>query len=202
MKIIFVGAQASGKGTQAKIISEKLHVPHISTGDLFRNAQGEIRKELDTYMTAGKLVPDTLVIKMLKERMSQQDAQAGFILDGFPRNLQQAKELDSITQIDKVVEISIPDEEAIKRLSGRISCKNCKEGYNIFTEPKPKVAGKCDKCGGELIQRADDKEDAIKKRLEIYHNETEPILQHYKSIKINGVQSIDNVTKDILKALK
>ena len=202
MNIIFVGAQGSGKGTQAAIISKEIGLAHISTGDLFRNAQGELKKELDSYMLSGKLVPDELVLKMLKERLSKEDCSDGFILDGFPRNLSQAESLDSITNIDKVIEIEISDEESVKRLSGRVSCKNCKAGYNLFTEPKPQNPEVCDKCGGELVQRADDNPEAIRARLKIYHDETEPILKHYPSVKINGEQSIENVTQDILVSLE
>ncbi len=204
MNIIFIGAQGSGKGTQAKIISENLNIPHISTGDLLRQARGELKKEVDSYMVSGKLVPDELILRILKERISKEDCQKGFILDGYPRNLQQAKELDKITNIDKIIEILISDKEAIKRISGRWNCKKCGIAYNNITEPKPRIEdGKiiCPKCNIELSQRADDTEDAVKKRLEIYHQETEPILNHYPSIKINGEKDIDSVTNDILKSL-
>lgn len=199
MNIIFIGIQGSGKGTQAKIISEKLKIPHISTGDLLRSAQGELKQEIDSYMLQGKLIPDELMLKILKETLDKADN--GFILDGFPRNIEQAKALDKITRIDKAIEIVISDEEALKRLSGRRNCENCKANYNIYTAPKPKQEGVCDYCQGKLVQRKDDNEEAIKKRLEVYHKETEPILNHYKSIKINGEQDIEKVTYDIKKAI-
>ncbi|MDD5193031.1 MAG: nucleoside monophosphate kinase [Candidatus Nanoarchaeia archaeon] len=204
MKLIFIGPQGSGKGTQAEIISEELGIPHISTGDLFREAEGEVKGQVDLYMQSGKLVPDELTLKILKQRISQPDCKKGFILDGFPRNINQVNLLKTITEIDKVIEITLSDFEALKRLEGRVSCEKCKEGYNLFTEPKPKNPLHCDLCGGRLVRRDDDNEQAIKKRLEIYHKETEPILNEYKDIliKINGEQNIEKITQDILKALR
>jgi len=203
MKIIFVGPQGSGKGTQAKIISEKLHIPHISIGDLMRGAKGELKSELDFYMNSGKLVPDELVVKILKERIKEEDCKNGFILDGFPRNLNQTKLLEKITMVDRVVEITLSDEEAIKRISGRLTCANCKASYNEFTAPIPKEKGICDLCKGILIKRADDNPEAVKKRLEIYHKETEPILKEYYKIliKVNGNSEIDKITNEILEKL-
>ena len=201
MRIVLIGVQASGKGTQAKVLSEMLNIPHISTGDLLRNAKGELRKQVDEYMLKGQLVPNKLMIEILKERISKPDCKKGFILDGFPRNLNQADELEKQIEIDKYIEIFITDEEAVKRLSGRWNCNNCGIAYNIVTAPKPKEYGKCDKCNGELSQREDDKEEAIKKRLEIYHTETEPIIEKYNIIRINGKQKIEKVTHDILEKL-
>ena len=202
MRIVFIGPQGSGKGTQAKVISEILNIPHISTGDLLRGAEGELRKQADEYMLKGQLVPDELIIKILKERISKQDCKKGFILDGFPRNLNQADELEKQIEVDKYIEIFISDEEAFKRLSGRWNCSNCRIAYNIVTAPRPKEYGKCDECNGELSQREDDKEEAIKKRLEIYHNETEPIMGKYDVIRINGKQKIEKVTYDILEKIE
>jgi len=204
MKLLFIGPQGSGKGTQAAIISKEINIPHISTGDLFRAATGTLKEELDSYMNSGKLVPDELTLKILKQRLEHHDCKKGFILDGFPRNLKQAELLEHITKIDKVIEIDISDKEAIKRLSGRVSCEKCKAGYNLVTEPKPKNPHKCDICQGKLIQRADDTEQAIKKRLETYHKETEPILKKYENllITINGEQNIDKITEEILEKLK
>lgn len=202
MKIIFIGPQGSGKGTQAVALSKKLSIPHISTGDLFRNSTGKLKEELNSYMNEGKLVPDELTVKILKERISQPDCKKGFILDGFPRNLKQAKLLEQITEIDIIIEIILTDDEAVKRISRRVSCEKCRTGYNELTEPKPEQSGICDKCGGKLIKRADDLEDAVKKRLSIYHKETEPILESYsKIIKINGQQSIEKIEKDIENSL-
>ncbi len=202
MKLLFIGLQGSGKGTQAKIISEKLKIPHISTGELLRNAKGSLKEQVDFYMHSGKLIPDKLMLRILEERLKQPDCRKGFILDGFPRNLEQAEELDKIVKIDKVIEIFISDKEAVKRLSGRRNCKKCGTAYNILTQPRPKEKGICDKCRLPLYQREDDKEEAIKARLETYHKETEQVLKHYKSEKINGEQSIEKVAEDILKILK
>ncbi len=204
MKLIFIGPQGSGKGTQAKILSEKLNIPHISTGDLLRDAQEELKEKLHEYMNSGQLVPDELIAKILKKRLEEQDTKEGFILDGFPRNINQTELLKPITEIDKVIEITLSDEEAVKRISGRITCKECKAGYNTLTAPKPQQPNICDKCQGKLIRRNDDTEEAVKKRLEIYHQETEPILEEYKeqSLKINGEQAIEKIAENIDQALK
>ncbi len=203
VKILFIGPQGSGKGTQAKIISEELKILHISTGDLFREITGKLREELDSYMNKGQLVPDELVIRILKERISKPDCKNGFILDGYPRNLNQANLLDNIAKIDKVILIDISDELAIERISSRISCKKCGAVYNLITNP-PKRKDICDKCQEELYRRADDNPDAVKKRLETYHKETEPILEKYKNIliTIDGNQEIDKISMDIIGALK
>jgi adenylate kinase len=201
MRIVFLGPQGSGKGTQAKIISEILNVLHISTGDLLRNAEGELKNQIDEYILRGQLVPDELMINILKKRISKPDCKKGFILDGFPRNLKQADELEKSNEIDKYFEIFIEDNEAVKRISGRRNCNNCQAIYNINTTPKPLVDGKCDKCNRDLSQREDDEPEAIKKRLEIYHNETEPIIEKYDIIRINGKQKIERVTHDIVDFL-
>lgn len=204
MKLLFIGPQGSGKGTQAAIISKYLNISHISTGDIFRSLTGELKQQVDSIINKGNLVPDELTLKILKQRISNTDCNKGFILDGFPRNLNQANLLENIIKIDKVIEISISDEEAIKRIAGRVTCEKCKTGYNLITEPKPKDPSQCDKCNGKLVQRADDNPEAIKKRLHTYHQETEPILNKYKQIliKINGEQDIDALTQEIIKKLK
>jgi adenylate kinase len=203
MKLIFIGPQGSGKGTQAKILSEKLNIPHISTGDLLRNATGKLGEELRTQMNSGSLISDELVIKLLEQRILNEDCKNGFILDGTPRNINQVNLLKNMTKIDKVIEITLSDELAIERISSRLSCKKCGAVYNILTNP-PKNKNICNLCKEELYRRADDNPDAIKKRLEIYHKETEPILKEYKNIliKINGNQEIDKITEDILNTLK
>ena len=203
MNILFVGPQGSGKGTQAQVIALQLHLAHISTGDLLRSATGDLKKEIDLVINSGKLVSDDLILKILKARLLESDAQKGFILDGFPRNLAQALALDKITKIDKVLEISISDDESVSRLSGRLTCSKCSAIFNTKTNP-PKKSMVCDSCGSPLKIRADDTEAAIRKRLEIYHKETEQILSHYPNsiIKINGNQPIAKVTSDILKVLK
>jgi len=201
MKLLFIGPQGSGKGTQAKIISSKLGIPHISTGDLVRAATGELRKEIDSYIVKGILYPDEKMLNILKERFEESDCDKGWILDGFPRNMVQAKMLDEITKVDKVIEVFISDEEAVRRLSGRVSCEKCGAGYNNVTMP-PKEHGVCDKCGGKLVQREDDNEEAIKRRLETYHRDTEALLKHYNAVRVNGEQSVEDVSKDILEVLE
>lgn len=202
MKLIFVGPQGSGKGTQAKIISEKIGFPHISTGDLLRNVKGALKEKVDEVINAGNLVDDELMLEVLKESITS-DYALGFILDGFPRNLKQAEMLDEIIDIDKVILIDISDEEAIKRISGRRNCNKCGKIYNVNKVPKPKNDNICDDCKEELFQREDDTEIAVKKRLEIYHNDTKPVLKHYNNnvVKIDGEQEINKVTEDILKSL-
>jgi adenylate kinase len=203
MNIIFIGVQGSGKGTQAKIISQKTGFCHISTGDLLRGAKGELKEKVDFVMNSGALLPDDLMLQILKERMKKDDCQKGIILDGFPRNLEQAKLLESEIKIDKIIEIKISDSEALKRLEGRVSCNNCGAGYNLYTAPKPKDPKICDNCGGELFQRKDDNPDAIKKRIETYHQETEPVLENYKDrlITINGERDIEEISNDIILKL-
>ncbi len=203
MNIIFMGIQGSGKGTQAKLISEELKLCHISTGDLLRSTTGELKSELDKIINQGQLIPDNLMLKILKNRMIQDDCENGIILDGFPRNIEQAKLLEKEIKINKVIEIQISDEESRKRLLGRISCKKCGEGYNEYTEPKPKDKGICDKCGNILIKRDDDNLESINKRIDIYHKDTEPILDFYKNktIKINGENPIEKISKEILEKI-
>ena len=198
---IFFGPQGSGKGTQAKIIADKLGLCHISTGDLLRNATGELKKKADSYMNAGKLVPDEIVLELLQEKLKSSECEKGFILDGYPRNLAQSEELDKIVKINNAFNIIISDDEAVRRLSSRISCVKCGTVFNLITNP-PKEDMKCDKCGGELIRREDDDEEAIRKRLEIYHQETKILLKKYSTIPVNGEQPIEKVTEDIMKAIK
>lgn len=201
MKLIFVGPQGSGKGTQAKRVARKFGICHISTGDALREVSGDLKAEVDKFMSRGELVSDELIIKILKERLSAEDCKDGFILDGFPRNVNQAEELKKIVAIDKVIEISISDEEAVRRVCGRRNCKNCGAIYNVNSFPMPKVDGVCDKCGGELFAREDDNEEALKKRLKVYHEETESILEMYDFVSINGEQKIESVFEDIMEAL-
>jgi adenylate kinase len=200
MKILLIGAQASGKGTQAKLLAKKLGLPHISTGDLLRAQIGELRKDIDSYIIKGNLYPDEKMLKILEARFKEKDCQKGFILDGFPRNLKQAEMLDKITKIDKVIEIHISDKEAVQRISDRRHCEKCKADYNLVTMP-PKDPKKCDKCNGRLIARADDTPEAARKRLEIYHHETEPILKHYNAIRVNGEQGVEKVFQEIVQNL-
>lgn len=201
MKLIFVGPQGCGKGTQAKVVVEKLGLCHISTGDMLRALEGGLKEEVKSYTDEGKLVPDELIVRILKERVMKSDCDNGFILDGFPRNVAQADELDKIMDVDKVIKISISDDESVRRISGRRNCSGCGMIWNVNTSPKPVDDSKCDKCGSELMQRVDDNEESLRKRLEIYHRDTEPILERYTSVKINGEQSIEKVSEDLLKVL-
>src|SRR3989339_157742 len=173
MNLIFIGPQGSGKGTQAKIISEKLNLCHISTGDLLRNVKGNLKEEVDSYINVGKLVPDELILKILIKELKK--CKKGFILDGFPRNVTQAKKLKDLININKVIEINITDKQAIKRITSRISCKNCGAVFNKITKP-PKIEGGCDYCKDKLYVRDDDKEEFVKKRLNI-HKKAEEMLE-------------------------
>jgi adenylate kinase len=201
MKLLFFGPQGSGKGTQAKIISARLGIPHISTGDLLRNATGELAKKIHSYIDGGGLFPDEGMLEILEERLAQKDCLKGYILDGFPRNMRQARMLDGITSIDRAIEIYIPDEEAVLRTSSRRSCPSCGRIYNLTTKPVPKTKGICDADGAKLAQREDDREEAIRKRLATYHKETEPVLKHYGAIRVDGNRPIEVISEDIVKVL-
>jgi adenylate kinase len=199
MNIVIFGPQGSGKGTQAKIISERLKIPHISTGDIFRSLNGKLKENVDALIDKGNLVPDELTIEILNERISKQDCLNGYVLDGFPRNLNQAKAFENIAKIDVVLELYISDEESIKRISGRLFCPKCKAGFNSQTSPKPKKENICDFCNTVFEKRKDDTLEFVKKRLETYHRETQPVLDHYKHIsnKIDGIGTIEEVSKRI-----
>ena len=210
MKLVFIGQQGAGKGTIAALTKDKLNVPHISTGDIFRSAikQGtELGKTVQDYLNKGKLVPDDVTAKIVKERLQQSDCEKGFILDGFPRNLNQAKELDKLMQMDKVILLDIKDDLTVYRLSARRVCKECAETFNINPDgfPHPTDEGKCTKCGGEIYQRDDDKEGAIRERLRIYHTETEPILDFYeeKAVlrKVDSSRDVKFIVEDTLEAI-
>jgi adenylate kinase len=202
MKLVFIGKPGSGKGTQAKSVSKKLNIPHISTGDIVRAAEGELGKLIHSYIDGGNFVPDDIVIKMLKERISKEDCKNGFIFDGFPRTLPQADLLENEIKIDYFIDVYISDEEAVKRMSGRRTCKKCGAIYNLHTFPVPEKENICDKCGSDLFEREDQTQEAIKKRIEIHYKEVEPIIKKFKPIRVNGEQSIEKVTKDILGVLE
>ena len=211
MYTILLGAPGAGKGTQAAIIAQELNLAHLASGDLFRQAleQGtELGMRAKSYMEKGMLVPDEITIEMVLERLSASDCAAGVVLDGFPRNLQQAEALDKALArqdkaIDKVVYIKVAEEELLKRLSGRWICRNCQAPYHVVDSP-PKIEGKCDRCGGELYQRSDDTVQTAKKRLEVYFAETAPLINYYdragKLLEINGEGSIDEVSQRVLAA--
>ena len=186
MKIIMLGAPGAGKGTQAKMIAEKYGVPHVSTGDIFRaNIKNgtELGKEAKQYMDQGLLVPDELTVRILLDRVAQDDCKNGYVLDGFPRTIPQAEVLDSELSklgdhIDYAIDVDVPDENIIKRMSGRRACLTCGATYHIEHVP-PKTEGICDKCGSELVLRDDDKPETVKNRLNVYHEQTQPLIDFY-----------------------
>lgn len=204
-----IGVQASGKGTQAKLLAEKLKIPHISTGDIFRSLddESELGKKVNEFMERGELVPDDIVMEVVKERLKKDDVREGAIADGFPRNIDQAKRLDEFWTVETVVHIKITDEEAIKRITGRRICTNteCNAIYNVNTSPIPTTEGMCDKCGSDLKQREDETEEAVKERIQTFHDETEPVIEHYKAkgvvIEVDGMGEIAEVQKRILVKL-
>lgn len=186
MKIIMLGAPGAGKGTQAKLIAEKYGVPHISTGDIFRaNIKNgtELGKEAKEYMDKGLLVPDELTVRLLLDRVAQDDCKNGYVLDGFPRTIPQAEVLDKeLTKlgdsVDFAVDVDVPDENIIRRMSGRRACLNCGATYHIVNIP-PKKEGICDVCGSELVLRDDDQPETVKNRLKVYHEQTQPLIEYY-----------------------
>jgi adenylate kinase len=208
---VFLGAPGSGKGTQASVISQRLGIAHIATGDLFREAVSkgdELGREAKTYMDKGLLVPDKITIRMLLERIAAADCRKGYILDGFPRTLEQARTLElALTEkgevVDRVLYFKVSTEELVKRLSGRLICRNCQTPYHPITSP-PKVDGRCDKCGGELYQRSDDSPETARKRLEVYFTETAALIDYYKEagklVEINGEKGIEEVGQEALAA--
>lgn len=211
--IILLGAPGAGKGTQAAYVARKLRLTHISSGDLFRQAlaQGtELALMAKSYMEKGMLVPDELTVKMVLERLSAPDSEDGVVLDGFPRNLKQAEALDRALAeqdkaIDRVVYIKVAEEELTRRLSGRWLCRSCQTPYHAVDSP-PKVWGRCDKCGGELYQRADDTPATVRKRLEVYANETAPLINYYtrrgKLVEVVGEGGVAEVSERIIAVLK
>ena len=213
MRIILLGPPGAGKGTQAKDLMNKYGIPQISTGDILRKNLAEktpLGLEAKKFMDAGGLVPDSVVIGIVKERLKESDCHKGYILDGFPRTVPQAQELDKAlaemnTPLDKVLSIEVQDGELVARLSGRRTCRSCQEGYHVMFK-KSKVADKCDKCGGELYQRDDDKEDAIVNRLKVYQASTAPLIDYYTSKGllrgIDGVGAMPDILARMVKALE
>ena len=213
MRLILVGPPGAGKGTQAVALAAHYKIPHISTGDIFRanlKTGTELGKKAQSFMDRGELVPDSVTNEMVKDRLGNSDVINGFLLDGFPRNTNQAEVLDTILiekkmPLDAALELSIDNSEIIKRLSGRRTCRNCSATFHKDFE-KPKVDGVCDKCNGELYQREDDKEEVITRRLEIYAQQTEPIISYYKNAgilkKMSAIGDVSEITKKVIALLK
>ncbi|MCL5022143.1 MAG: adenylate kinase [Nitrospirae bacterium] len=212
MRLVLLGAPGAGKGTQAKKLIEKSGIPQISTGDLLRAAVAagtNLGKEAKSFMDKGELVPDRVVLGMVRERLGQNDCKKGYILDGFPRNTAQAEALDKMLEtlgmpLDSALSVDVPFEDLMKRLTGRRTCKSCGQMYNVYSNP-PKKEGACDKCGGALFQRDDDKEETIKKRLDVYTSQTAPLMDYYKKKgilkSVTGVGSIEEIFSKVCSAL-
>lgn len=208
MKIIMLGAPGAGKGTQAKMIADKYGLPHVSTGDIFRvniKEGTELGKEAKKYMDAGQLVPDELTVKILLDRVAKDDCKNGYVLDGFPRTIPQAEVLDkALTElgdkIDYAINVDVPDENIVKRMSGRRACVNCGATYHIEHIP-PKTEGICDRCGKELILRDDDKPETVLNRLKVYHDQTQPLIDFYTGKGV--LKSVDGTVdmKDVFASI-
>lgn len=212
MRLVLLGAPGAGKGTQAKMLIEKYGISQISTGDILRKAVADgttLGKEAKSYMDRGELVPDRVVLGMVEERLKQDDCKKGYILDGFPRNVAQAEALDELLNdlgmsLDTALSVDVPFDDLMKRLTGRRTCKACGQMYNIYFN-HPKKEGICDRCGGELFQRDDDKEETIKKRLEVYNSQTSPLIEYYKRKgilkSVNGIGDINEIFNNICRVL-
>jgi adenylate kinase len=212
VRLALLGPPGAGKGTQARALATLWGIPQVASGDLLRGVvreDSELGREAASYMDRGQLVPDELVLKLIDQRLRKKDARAGFILDGFPRNVTQAealaKGLDHYgLKLDKAVAVIVPDEEIVKRISGRRTCRNCDAMYHVVFEP-PAKPGICDKCGGELYQREDDAEETVRERLKVYAETTRPLLDHYGRLgllaQVNGVGRTEEVEKRILAAV-
>lgn len=208
MKLILLGAPGAGKGTQATVLAKHFDIPTISTGAMIRaeiSAKSPLGLAAESLIKEGKLISDDVIIKMLGERLKEDNCKNGFILDGVPRTIAQAEEIDRIVKIDAVVDIEVSDEVIIERLGGRRECSGCGATYHLKYNP-PRVGNKCDKCGKELTMRADDSPETIKNRLEVYHSQTEPLKEYYKAKNLlsafDGTKAIDEISKDIISALE
>lgn len=211
MNLILLGPPGAGKGTQSRRLSENLKIPQISTGDLLRAArekQTDLGQKAEAFMLAGQLVPDALVIEMIEERLKQNDCEKGYILDGFPRTLAQARAFEKSLEasggrVDRVINIDVQKDEVIKRLSGRRQCRQCGENFHVDFHP-PSKSDACDRCGGSLFQRDDDREDVIKRRLEVYEEQTQPLIEFYRNKgvlkNVKGTGPIDGIFEEIVKA--
>ena len=212
MKIVMLGAPGAGKGTQAKMIAEKYSIPHISTGDIFRaNIKNgtELGKKAKSFIDKGQLVPDELTLDLIMDRFKEDACKNGYVLDGFPRTIPQAEALDEALKangekVDFAIDIDVPDENIVRRMGGRRACVNCGATYHIVYSPT-KVEGKCDKCGEELIVRDDDKPETVLSRLEVYHNQTQPLIDYYNEQgilkSVDGTIDMKDVFNEIVKIL-
>ena len=212
MKIVMLGAPGAGKGTQAKMIAEKYSIPHISTGDIFRaNIKNgiELGKKAKSFIDKGQLVPDELTLDLIMDRFKEDDCKNGYVLDGFPRTIPQAEALDEALKangekVDFAIDIDVPDENIVRRMGGRRACVNCGATYHIVYSPT-KVEGKCDECGEELIVRDDDKPETVLSRLEVYHNQTQPLIDYYNEQgilkSVDGTIDMKDVFNEIVKIL-
>lgn len=211
MKVILLGPPGAGKGTQAARVAESLSIPRVSSGDLFRDHQKrdtKLGRMARTYMERGVLVPDNVTIDMVMDWVDGHEDSGGFLLDGFPRTLAQAEALDREMAgnggLDRAVNIKVSQEELVRRLRGRLICGSCQTPYHMDSSP-PSQPGKCDRCGGELYQRDDDKPDAVAKRIQVYFEETEPLVEYYREVgilrEVEGERPVQNVTKALLEAL-
>lgn len=213
MRVVLVGPPGAGKGTQAQFVAAELSVPKVSTGDIFRAnvSQGTpLGLKAKAYMDAGDLVPDEVTIEMVRDRLAEDDAAKGFLLDGFPRNVPQAQVLDAMllelgTSLDVVLELVVDDDEVVRRLSGRRTCRSCNRVWHVDFDP-PEVEGVCDRCGGELFQRDDDLEETIRHRLEVYAEQTAPLVGYYADagilVGIDATGPVDDVTDRAIRALR
>ncbi|MBO8161945.1 MAG: adenylate kinase [Thermosipho sp. (in: Bacteria)] len=213
MNIVFLGPPGAGKGTYAKELVKMLGIPHISTGDMFREAVAsgsELGKKVEEILKKGELVPDDLTISIVKERLAKEDCEKGFILDGFPRTVDQAKALDEILKmlnkkLEYAIYFEVSEDVVVQRITNRRVCKNCGKIYNLITLP-PKVDGKCDVCGGELYQREDDKEEVVKRRYRVYMENTYPVIEYYqkqnKLFTVDGSSGVDSVIKEVLNIIR
>ncbi|MBL1065617.1 adenylate kinase [Streptomyces sp. 7-21] len=213
MRIVLTGPPGAGKGTQAALLAEHLSIPHISTGDLFRaniRRGTPLGRKVESILRDGGLVPDQVTVEMAADRMRQPDAANGFLLDGFPRNIAQSEALDALlrewgVKLDAVLDLEVPEAEVVKRIAGRRSCRNDSSHIFHVEYNPPKTEGVCDVCGGELYQREDDQEDTVRRRLAVYHEETEPIIDYYRAqglvVTISALGTVPEVTRRALDAL-
>ncbi|MGP4113216.1 adenylate kinase [Streptomyces sp. 4N509B] len=213
MRIVLTGPPGAGKGTQAVLLAKRLEIPHISTGDLFRaniSQHTELGKQVESILREGGLVPDEVTVAMAADRMERPDAEDGFLLDGFPRNIAQSEALDGLLRdwghkLDAVLDLEVPEEEVVKRIAGRRVCRTDSSHVFHLDYSPPRQEGVCDACGGELYQREDDREDTVRKRLAVYHEETEPIIDYYRAqglvVTISALGTVPEVTQRAMAAL-